>query len=675
MRTLYFFIICFWITTYKALSQSIEFERFIEENFGWQDSELPYEDLYESLLSYYVQPLNLNKASKSDLENLYVLSPIQVSSILEYRDMNGAFLSNYELQSVPNLDIVTIKKLLPFVKISESELGQKPFRVRIKEAPNSYLLIRNSHRIQSAKGYISEKYAGNRLHSYARLRVSNPHDFSFGFTAEKDPGEPVTWNENTKFIDHLTAHALVENRGVMKKLIVGDYQVQFGQGLVFGAGFNPGKGAETIQTTRRGNVGILPYGSVIESGFFRGIATTFEQNNYEITMLLSRLRQDGNRLNDTTYSDFDEYINSIQTTGLHRTSNEIDAKNAIEETNIGLNWLYKPSAKIEIGATLIHTRFDTPIQKKPNDYNQYEFTGDQNTVGSSYFNFNWQNMLLFGESAVSFQGHGSVFGLITTISSKLDLAIVGRNYQPTFHSFYGNAFSESSRIINEKGVYWGLQFHTSRKHQFNLYYDYFIFPWLRFGINAPSRGSEWLLKYDFNPNKSSQLYAIIRQEIKQESIQSESEKLSLLIDRVKWQGIINYHVNASEWLTFRTRLQGSIIFKNGSTSQGVAVIQDLTANRKSWKLSARLAVFDTDDFDNRQYVFEHNVLYAFSMPAYSGTGIRQYLLLSYDLSRSTTFYARYSQSSFPDSRFIGSGLEEIKGNKRSDLTLQLRVKL
>src|SRR5690554_8234852 len=80
----------------------------------------------------------------------------------------------------------------------------------------------------------------------------------------------------------------------MENLNRGDYQAQFGQGLVFGSGYSPGKGAEAITTVRRSSVGLRPFTSAMEFGFFRGGAATYSMGNFELTALYSNAPRDGN---------------------------------------------------------------------------------------------------------------------------------------------------------------------------------------------------------------------------------------------------------------------------------------------------------------------------------------------------------------------------------------------
>lgn len=112
---------------------------------------------------------------------------------------------------------------------------------------------------------------------YARFRLNRPHEFSFGLTLEKDAGERLVWSPHTNQYDadFWSFHAMLYNQGKFEKIVVGDFQLQYGQSLVFGSGFSIGKGAETITTIRRNNTGLRPYTSVLETGFFRGAAFTY----------------------------------------------------------------------------------------------------------------------------------------------------------------------------------------------------------------------------------------------------------------------------------------------------------------------------------------------------------------------------------------------------------------
>ena len=87
----------------------------------------------------------------------------------------------------------------------------------------------------------------------------------------------------------------------------------------------------------------------------------------------------------------------------------------------------------------------------------------------------------------------------------------------------------------------------------------------------------------------------------------------------------------------------------------------------------RLQYFETDGYNSRLYAYENDVLYSYSIPAFFDKGFRYYLNLNYDLTRKLTLWVRWAQTIFRDKKSIGSGLDEIEGNSRSELRLQVRL--
>ena len=86
-------------------------------------------------------------------------------------------------------------------------------------------------------------------------------------------------------------------------------------------------------------------------------------------------------------------------------------------------------------------------------------------------------------------------------------------------------------------------------------------------------------------------------------------------------------------------------------------------------------MFDTDSYDTRLYVFEQDVPYSFSVPAFSGKGSRFYMMLNSNLTKNISLIIRFAQTWYSDRNVISSGPDEIKGNKKSDLKAVLRLSL
>ena len=108
----------------KTLAQKEEqfdLELFIEELFNLQDEDINYEDLYETLLTLYQNPLNLNTANTYELQSLYILSSVQIQNLQNYILEKGKLITLYELQVIEGFDFATIERLKPFVTVDSKD--------------------------------------------------------------------------------------------------------------------------------------------------------------------------------------------------------------------------------------------------------------------------------------------------------------------------------------------------------------------------------------------------------------------------------------------------------------------------------------------------------------------------------------------------------------------------
>jgi len=669
-----------------AQDQEFDLEGFIERNFSVQDENTNYEDIYEALFQLYQSPINLNNANRQDLQSLLLLSNIEINEFLGHRARNGDLLSIYELQAVAEFDLKTIYEILPFVTVRETGLqaDNRPLLQRILNEENNYLIIRSDRTLEKKRGYVAteerqRQYLGDPYRVYTKFRVKHTDDFSVGFTTEKDAGEQFVWDPTRdQFgMDFWSFHAQLENQGRLKNIVLGDYQLQFGQSLLFGAGFSIGKGSQTVATARRSNLGVLPYTSVLETNFFRGVATTIELNDYlDLTSFYSYNPVNGNIDLDSARSA-EEFFTSIRLTGFHRTESELAGKNTIESQNFGGNLLFNTTGEnLNIGLNYIHTIYSRPFIRQPSKYNQFEFSGTENQNYGLFANYYWRNFHLFGESAISSSGGiGAVGGFIASITPSLQTSFIVRKYDRDFHSFYGSAFGESSRNINENGVYWGIKFQPFKKFTISGYYDRFNFPWLRFRADGPSKGNEFLVRAAYRFSREIKLYAQARIENKERNDETKNKpNLYGLSNAEKRNYIINLDVRPKGIISLKTRAQFSEFLFQDEYSKGIALIQDINFDFGRFRLSTRYSIFDTDNFENRQYVYEKDVLYAFSIPAYQYTGSRSYILMQYKFSKKLQIWARYAKFRYIDLFTVGSGNEEIEGNTRSEVKVQMMLR-
>ena len=651
----------------------------VDEIFASQDLDISYQDLYDNYLQLISNPLDLNTVTDEQLRSLYILKQDQINALLIYRKEAGPFISVYELQSI--LDGDTFYKIIPFVTVPDvTQSFNKNIFTRIANEPNNYLLVRWGRTAEQQKGY-SEKaspsshYTGSPDDFYSRFRTSRAGDFSLGFTIKKDAGEKIEWDPARKYygLDYLSFHFQTMNKGRVKNLIIGDYQAQFGQGVALGSFFGVGKNGEAVTTVRKANIGFLPYTSIYEAGYFRGAAVSYSLGkNITLHSMASSRGRDGNLQQDTTSSGSD-YLSSFSYTGLHRTISELNNRNAVTETNFAGVLQFK-NHSLDAGLIFHRTQFSTPLHRNPSIYNQFAFNGDENTNTGAFLNYNINNFSFFSEYAQTINhGRAVVAGLLGSLTPKLDISLIYRRFDKNFYSFYSNAFAENSVPQNESGMYWGWKYSFDKKYSIAGYFDLFSFPWLKYRSYSPSEGSEWLVRFNYRPSKTVYLFVQARQESKQRNTGNENI-LYLTANGVKENYTINCDYSANSRLSFRTRAQFSSYSIDGKTSYGNLLLQDISYQIGRFSIAGRYALFDTDDYDNRLYVYERDAWLAFSFPVYYGKGVREYLLLQYRVSKQVDIWLRWGQTRYLNSTIIGSGGETIAGDTRNDIKFQARIR-
>ncbi|GAB3795615.1 helix-hairpin-helix domain-containing protein [Spirosoma humi] len=696
MRTVYLLTVAGWLIVSSAFCQADKpanqgadrpadvLSQRLQDLFPVQTEGVDYQSVYDGLAQLYANPLDLNAATRDELEATYLLTQRQLSSLATYRLEFGDLLSVYELQAVPDFDVPTIRRLMPFVTVA----GNQGLFGAYADPTDNYLIVRYERLIEQQKGFsdatpdkkgnLPTRYLGSPGQWYARYRYSRPRAFSIGLTVEQDPGEQMGWQPSARRygVDYVSFHAQVQNRGKWRNLLIGDYQLQIGQGLVLSAGFVLGKSAETVQTVRRPTLGARPFTSLTEYGYFRGATATYTlQSNLDLTLMAARNRRDANLATDSSGAGV--VATSLQTSGLHRTLAERDDQGSLLETNIGLHLLYHNRQQVQLGLTVLRTSFDTFFRRRDLAYNQYEFTGKQNVVVGLHGGYVWHNWNLFGElarssgSATNSGGIGAVAGALVSLTKKIDISLALRHYDRNFHSFYSNGFSEGSRTINETGAYVGLKYTVYRRLTLGGFVDYFRFPWLKYLVDKPSKGFDYLLQVRYSPNRQTTFYALYHEEHKEKNL--TVDKAKSVVGTTRRNYVLNADYLLRRGLSLRSRVQwGSFRYAGQPPSRGFVVVQDATLEVRKFSLSGRVALFGTDDYDSRQYVYERDVLYSFSFPAYFNQGVRHYLLAQYNLSRHLDVWVRWARIDLTNQDTVGSDLDQINASHKSEIKVQAR---
>lgn len=670
----------FLITSKFAFAQTAQ-EREIETIIEAAAENLPddydYSDLIGQLVNYRQHPLNLNKATTAQLQELLFLSALQISALKEHISINGKLIDLLELQSIDLFDLQTIQKLLPFVTINSNLDFNAVNLANVFRFGKQDFIFRYGEVQQQQKGFLIPKnsklshYIGNPQKWLGRYRFDFQNRVQFAFNMEKDAGEPFYAGKNSMGFDFYTASLSFKNFGLVNRLVVGDYSLQFGQGLGLYTGFAFGKNADATLVPKFSR-GLTPYSSTNEINYFRGVAATFKFKSLEFTPFISDQPIDAT----VQSSSNPEYISSLGTTGYHRTATELANKNSAGQFAYGMNLNYT-NHNFKAGLTTYNTRFQYPIQRKRNAYNKFDFTGKELGNLSFYYDYNFHNFYFFGETAKSLGGGAAtVNGLLSSLSQNISMVLLYRNYSRNYNSLYNQAISEATEAQNEKGVYSGLNMKFSSRWNFSGYADFFQFPWLKFQVSQPnSSGYEYLGRLTYSP--TSRLIAYLNYRLKKKQQNNDNAKIKAL-DNVyyqDWRLDISYPFSKN--ITLRNRAE-IVKYQKGlpAAEYGMMLYQDAIYKPKSSRVSGncRIAYFKTASYDSRIYSFENDVLYSYTILPLQHTGFRSYINLQYSFKKSVDLWFRYSAYLYRGETTVGSGLDLIEGNKKSEVRLQMRYR-
>jgi hypothetical protein len=619
-------------------------------------------ELVDVLARYRRHPINLNHTSPEELKTFVFLSPLQISNFFAYLKENGQLADVLELQSIDGFDVKTVQSLLPFVTLTNnSEYEQLNFKNIFKSGEND-LMIRFAQTLQKQKGFTDlpgNRYLGSPEKFQTRYRYNYSTILSAAITLDKDAGEKF----GGKPFDFYAGNVAWFKLGKLKKLVLGDYTLQFGQGLTLWSGFSFGKGPDVTSVAKK-DLGLRPYNSTNEYSFFRGASATVTLlKNIDITPFVSFRNLDASQKLDP---NGDLVQSTINQTGLHRTPSEIKNKKVLSQRLYGAAIQYAQN-EFTLGAIAYRSHYGNSFITQAAAYDQYSFTGKSLTNLGLFYNYTYKNLYLYGEGAKGLGGgFAYINGLLISLSRTVSAALTYRNYAKDYHNFFNQGVSESSEAVNEKGLYAGLNINPNKHWAFSFYGDYFRFPWLKYRVDEPSKGYEILSQAVYMPSKGFKALLRFKTERKQQNTDLDVPVNFLDdVNKTGYRAEINWQLNKS-W-SFQNRAEISQ-FKKGSADRefGYLVYQDVDYSPMFSKITAniRFAYFNTPSYNSRIYAYEDDVLYSFSFGMYSGKGFRTYLNLKYNLAKKLNIWLRYGLFIYKDVETVGTYLDEINGNKK-----------
>lgn len=574
--------------------------------------------------------LPLNHIDPATLGELMGLTSLQVEAFETYRRRLGPFVDPLELQAVPGWDEATVRRVLPWVHVDDSPPLPVLLRTRARSGTHTFLLrtgITSTDIAGAASAAaLGRPYAGGPPHVLFRYGYRYASLMQWGLTVEKDAGERLPGRAGLPVADFMSGQLALRDWKGFRVLVIGDYQVNLGQGLTHWQGMAFRKTSDAMMVFRQGHC-LRPYSGTDENRFHRGVALEWVRGGWSMAAFLSGRRLDANRVDDSL-GGRGTYVSSLLTSGLHRTGSELGDRHALRMRAVGGRISYRARGA-EFGLNAVAGRFGIPIRKDPLPYNLYAMSGTDWTNLSFDFGVPVRNVHLFGECAVDGRGGLScVQGFLASLHPRLDMACLFRAIQPRYRSLQANAFTEQAEPNNETGTYAGVCLRLPGGWKIDAWLDAYRFPWLRYRVDRPSSGSGFLVNLAWTPDRRTEIVLRWQREARGANDSDGAGPMHSVLpvarSGFRWQATFR---PGPEWMV-RARVEGSRAMGEGMVEEGFLSHFDLQCRpvRSAWRIMGRLTIFETGGYASRIYGFENDVPFRSAMSVYHGRGLRGYLI-------------------------------------------------
>jgi len=620
-------------------------------------------------LSYYAaHPILINKATEEELLRLNLMNFKQVRSIIAYREKCGKILTLDELSLLGDFSEDFLKKLEPFM-VFERELDS--LQIRKEKDIHQTFLARVKSTYPIADGYFSSKgkspaYGGSPCGYFARYRGEVGQWLDVGITAENDAGETF-FSKSNKTFDFLSGFICWNGKGLIRKAVIGDFHLRFGQGINLWSGGGVSYASDLSSLMRTAD-GIRPYSSSDENQFFRGIAVLLNLKLVKWSLFYSNRQKDANLSADSSGNNF---ITSFRMDGFHRTISELEDEKNVSERMLGSyadfrfkNWRF--------GILSSCQKYGLPVTKGDSPYKSKTFEGDLNVNFGLDYHLILNQISLFGEAGISKNRKPAVVnGLVWKAHPRLSLSFLYRYYDPAFQSFNTGSFAEGSGGRNEEGFFTAFEFDPIAKLKLSGQADLYYFPWITYQTMSPSHGRTLAFQAEVTLNPGLVVYFHSRyvcKPLKTTGITGIPEQFDEITDKCR----IHCDWKISNRVQFRSRLEHVGYHYNEKAENGFLVFQDFiytpSPKLKCWM---RVAWYNTDGYNSRVFSYENDLLYYFAIPEFYGTGLRTYLNFKWQPVRFVTFYLKAGYTMRQNAISMGSGNDTTPGNSRYELRGQI----
>ncbi len=516
---------------------------------------------------------------------------------------------------------------------------------------------------QPRAGFLDGRYPGSRLRLQQRLKLQVAAKVEAALLMEKDPGE-------TDFADHLAGYLTINEMGILRRIVLGDFAITAGQGLVFWQAFGLGKGGEAVRVGRSPEL-LSPYGSATEGFGARGAAAQLGGEYTDAVLFYSHRGRDASIDAETGTAG------AFGIDGLHRSESEQARRSSVEEQMAGGHasaHLPLWDGTLQAGISAQGARYTIPSEPRT----PFGFRGDEAWVLGANAGWSGERLALFGEAALA-HTHVPAFigGLEADLTSRASVALIARRYHERFLSLQGAAFGERDGVQNEEGVYFGLRLRPVPRLKISAWTDVYRFPNRSYFVHLPSSGNEASCTAEYAIDRGTALRLRLGHVSKDQTAAAEDEagrEIRPVARRI--QSSLRAELQHEAENGTRLRLRAEYVHTEWdawlAAGDGMLLSADLRLRPfRTLSLLGRLTAYGTDSYDTRLYQFEHDVRGVMQNVVMYGDGLRAYLLLQWQPLPRLLLGLRYALTVQDGAPSMSSGADTVEGDRLGKVSLQV----
>jgi hypothetical protein len=626
------------IVTSGTLAQdySPQWEKYLELGDDIEDQT----ELIEQLEDWLANPLDLNKATQADMLMIPGFPLPAARQILKQRKQGRTIVSLEQAKQTLGVDEDLWQWISQFIMVKLPEI-RKPLELA------GDIRLRWSRPTELSRGFEEDKFVGGPAKFYQRYRLRMPGSIQIGGLLEKDGGE-------SSLADHRVFGLEKQWGPDGPRVVVGNYTLSLGSGLMLWSPFSTRKGSAAFYTARRSSRTIRPYLSSYEADYFQGAAFESRRGSWQFGGWYSDANIDASR------TDSGE-LSSIIRSGLHRTGTERKKRAEARIRMLGGFLGYELRFGVDLQFTGFQARFQPGVAVSSDEPGGFGLSGENLRVLGVNARGSVEHFSYFGEAV--WNENGAVAFVISGMRQWQKLKLLGlyRNYSPRYENPYAHGFGERDGTQNEKGWYLASEYRPFKSSTFTAWFDHFSTPWRTFGTPLPERGSDFFLQWDQKVNTSFRFYLRYTNDMKSSTtrIPAESalyERVILPYARERMRLHVQFRLQRDYEMAGRMETVGYGLAPEANESiprridRGWVLYWELRKSRPRNGLrgGVRLTFFDTESFDARLYQFEQDLPGVLTNKLLSGRGVRFYVFVRSQILKHFTVSAKYASTRFED---------------------------